>query len=314
MHAVTIRPGAELVWAEHPNPEPGPHQVLVAVETAGINAADLLQRQGFYPAPPGSPPDIPGMEFAGVVLALGSECRRLAVGDRVMGLLGGGAQAELALADEDHLMVVPDGVSWPVAGGFVEAYCTAYDALVLQGGLSVGDRVLVTGAAGGVGTAGVQLAVAAGAEVVASARHREHHDDLRALGAEPFVPDEALTHGPFDLALELVAGQGLTGALDALATGGRVVVIGVGAGARVELDLLKVMQRRAVVRGSTLRARTAAEKSAVLRPVEAHVVSLLAVGRLTVPVAATFPLAEAAAAYERFGAGAKFGKVVLTRS
>ena len=157
MRAATVKDGAIGV-AEHPDPEPGSGEVLVRVRAAGLNAADLLQRQGFYPAPPGSPPDIPGLEMAGEVVALGLNTSRFAVGDRVMALLGGGGQAELAVVHERVAMHVPDGVDWQAAGGFPETFTTAHDALFTQCGLGMGERLLVHGAAGGVGTAAVQLA------------------------------------------------------------------------------------------------------------------------------------------------------------
>src|SRR5487761_1665827 len=157
MQSIVIAGGA-LSWEERPDPVPGRGQVLVSVRAAGINAADLAQRAGFYPPPPGWPPDIPGMELAGEVAAVGPGTTRFSVGDRVMAVLGGGAQAELAVVDEDHLMAVPPQLPWAEAGGFPEAFITAFDALFTQCGLSVGEKVLVTGAAGGVGTAAVQLA------------------------------------------------------------------------------------------------------------------------------------------------------------
>lgn len=311
MHAVVVRDN-ELVWEERDDPVPGDTELLVAVRAAGVNSADLLQRQGFYPAPPGSPPDIPGMELAGEVTATGRRVRRFSPGDRVMAVVGGGAQATMATVEEDHALAVPDGVGWPEAGGFPEVFSTAHDALFTRAGLAMGDRLLVTGAAGGVGTAAVQLAAAAGAHVTASVRNAGHHRAVADLGAERVVsPDEAAGGGPYDVVLELVGAASLPGALGALAIGGRVVVIGVGSGGKVEVDLLAIMQKRAWLTGSTLRARDRTAKAEVARAVAAHVVPLLGSGRLSVPVCATFPLAEASAAYERFAAGSKLGKVVL---
>jgi NADPH:quinone reductase-like Zn-dependent oxidoreductase len=229
-----------------------------------------------------------------------------------MALVGGGAQAELALVDETAALAVPDAVSWAEAGGFVEVYATAHDALFRQCDLTLGDRVLVTGAAGGVGTAAVQLAALAGARVVASVRRPELRPALVELGAvEALDPDEAPSRGPFDVALELVGAASLPAVLGALATGGAVAIIGVGGGARVEVDLLTLMGRRARISGATLRARSLLEKAAVIAAVEAGVVPHLASGRLQVPLAATFPMDEAPAAYDRFGAGGKLGKIVL---
>jgi putative PIG3 family NAD(P)H quinone oxidoreductase len=311
VQAVTIVEG-ELEWREHPDPEPGPGQLLVAVRAAGINAADLIQRKGFYPAPPGSPPDIPGLEFAGEVVGLGPGSTRFALGERVMAVTGGGGQAELALIPESNALPVPEGLVWEQAGAFPEAFSTAHDALFTQGRLTAGERVLISGAAGGVGTAAVQLAHHAGAHVVASVRSTDRHDQVAGLGADVVVvPDQALDHGPFDVSLELVGAQGVADVLPVLATGGRVVVIGVGAGPKLEVNLFALMQRRSTIGGSMLRNRTIEEKATVARSVEEHVLPLLADGRLTVPIAEEFPLAEATSAYAHFSAGGKFGKVVL---
>jgi NADPH:quinone reductase-like Zn-dependent oxidoreductase len=284
----------------------------VAVRAAGVNSADLAQRDGHYPAPPGWPPDVPGLELAGHVVAVGAGVRRYAVGDRVVALVGGGAQATLATVDETNALPLPDGVPWPAAGGFAEAFATAHDALFTQGRLALGDRVLVSGAAGGVGTAAVQLAAAGGAHVVAEVRHPALREAVAALGADEVIDAaDVAAHAPYDLVLELVGAPSLAHALDCLATGGRAVVIGVGAGATLELDLRLLMTRRAQVRAATLRARPLAEKARVLAALEAAAGPLLAAGRLRVPVAATFPLERVAAAYERFAAGGKLGKVVL---
>lgn len=312
MRAVVVDDG-RLRWAERDDPVPGDTELLVAVRAAGVNNADLLQRQGLYPAPPGWPPDIPGMELAGEVVATGGAVRRFAPGDHVMGVVGGGAQAELALIDEDHVLRVPAGVNWAVAGGFPEVFETAHDAVFTRGRLAMGERLLVTGASGGVGTAAVQLGAAAGARVVASARDPARHDELRALGAhEPVTPDQIGTLGPYDVVLELVGGASLSDALGALALEGRVVVIGVGGGGRIELDLLALMGRRASISGATLRARDRTAKAEVARAVSHQVLPLLEAGTVTVPVHGTYPMAEAEAAYEAFAGGGKLGKIVLT--
>ena len=311
VHAVVIRDG-RLHWEVREDPVPGDTELLVAVRAAGINGADLVQRSGFYPAPQGWPQDIPGMEFAGEVVEVGSKVSpRWKEGDRVMAVVGGGAQAELAFVDEAHALSVPEGLPWPEAGGFPEVYSTAYDALFTQAGLRMGERVLVSGAAGGVGTAGVQLAVATGASVIATVRDPGRRKDVEALGATVTEPGREADHGPYDVVLELVGAPSLTQVLPCLATGGRVVVIGVGAGAAFELDLFQLMRGRARISGSTLRARSRREKANVAAGVAAHVLPLMRDGRVRVPVCDTFPLSEAEAAYERFGAGAKLGKVVL---
>ncbi|HWF57527.1 MAG TPA: zinc-binding dehydrogenase [Candidatus Dormibacteraeota bacterium] len=311
MRAVTIVDNS-LAIREHPDPRPESGEVLVAVRAAGLNAADLLQVQGLYPAPPGSPPDIPGMELAGEVVALGGSASRFQVGDRVMALLGGGAQAELAVVHERVLMPIPDGLDWTAAGGFPEVFTTAHDALLTQAGMRMGERVLIHGAAGGVGVAAVQLAHLAGARVTASVRAEELREQVAALGADTVIAPEAFTeHGPFDVILELVGAVNLAGNLEALAVGGRIVVIGIGAGAHAEIDLRAVMMRRGRVMGSTMRGRSLEEKAACARRIEAEVLPALAARRLRVPVAASHPLDRAQEAYDRFAAGRKLGKVVI---
>jgi putative PIG3 family NAD(P)H quinone oxidoreductase len=312
MRAVTIVDGA-LEWREHPDPEPGSGEVLVTVRGAGLNAADRLQVAGLYPAPAGSPPDIPGMELAGEVAALGPGTTRFSVGDPVMAVVGGGAQAELIAVHERHLLPVPVGTPWEQAAGFPEVFSTAFDALFTQCGLAVGERVCIHGAAGGVGVAAVQLARAAGAHVTATVRATDRHDEVATLGAHTVVaPDAFVDEGPFDVILELVGAPNLPDDLRALAPDGRVSVIGVGAGAQAEVNLLELMGKRGRIHGSTLRARSLEGKAQVARAVEHHVLPLLAAGTVRVPVHEAVPMAEAAAAYERFAGGGKLGKVVLT--
>ncbi len=311
MHAVVIRDNG-LRWEEREDPVPGDTELLVAVRAAGLNSADLMQRAGFYPAPPGWPQDIPGMEVAGEVVGVGGQVTLFSPGDRVMAVVGGGAQATLARVDEQHALAVPGSLPWSEAGGFPEVFSTAFDALFTQADLRMGERVLVTGAAGGVGTAGVQLAAEAGAIVVATVRDPARSEDVTALGAQVVLtPGEEGTAGPYDVVLELVGQASLTSVLPHLATWSRVVVIGVGSGGRMEIDLMQLMTKRARIGGSTLRSRSDQEKADVTAKVSRHVLPALAAGRLRVPVCATYPMAEAEVAYERFAAGAKFGKVVL---
>src|SRR5689334_23925120 len=228
MRAATIRDG-EVVVAEHPDPEPGAGEVLVRVHAAGLNGADIHQRAGMYPAPPGSPQDIPGLELAGEVAARGPGAERFSEGDRVMAIVGGGGQAELATVHERQLMPVPDGLGFTEAGGVPEVFTTAHDALFTQAGLRAGERLLVQGAAGGVGTAGVQLGATAGAHVTASVRNPDLRAAVAELGAHEVIDPEGFgDHGPFDVVLELVGAPNLSGDLQALATGGRIVVIGIG--------------------------------------------------------------------------------------
>jgi NADPH2:quinone reductase len=311
MKAATIRDG-ELVVAEHPDPEPGSGEVLVKVASAGLNGADMHQLKGGYPAPPGSPPDIPGLELAGEVVATGPGVFRFAEGDRVMGITGGGAQAELATVHERQLMPVPESIELVVAGAIPEVFTTAQDALFTQAGLRPGERLLVHGAAGGVGTAGVQLGAATGAHVTATVRNPDNREAVAALGASEVLDPEGFEEaGPFDVVLELIGAPNLPGDLQALNTGGRIVVIGVGGGFKAEVNLLALMGKRATVRASTLRTRPLEEKALTARAMEREVLPLFAAGRLRVPLAETFPLAEAKAAYDRFAAGGKLGKIVV---
>jgi len=287
MRAATIVDG-RIEVADRPDPVPKDGELLIHVRAAGINGADLGQRAGRYPPPPGAT-DVPGLECAG----------ETDDGRRVMALLPGGGQAELAVAHESHVLPVPDGMSWQEAGGFVEVFATAHDALFTQAELAAGERLLVNGAAGGVGVAAVQLGLAAGATVTANARH--HHDELRALGVDTVLD------GEYDVILELVGGENLAANLERLAPKGRISVIGTGAGSRAEIDFGYLMRKRARIHGSTLRARSIEEKAQVMAALGAFT----AEHAFHVPVEETFPLERTQDAYERFRAGNKFGKIVV---
>jgi len=311
VRAVTIKDGS-LVVEERPDPEPGKGELLVRVRAAGLNGADMLQRRGGYPAPPGSPPDIPGLELAGEVAALGPGASRFADGDRVMAVVGGGGQADLAVVHERAAMPVPERLAWPQAGGLPEAFTTAHDAVFSQADLRPGEHLLVHGAAGGVGTAAVQLGRVAGARVTASVRREELRAQVEELGARAIDPEGFEAEGPFDVVLELVGASNLAANLSALAIGGRIAVIGVGGtGPTAEINLLAVMQKRARIHGSTLRARPLEQKAVAMRLVEKEVLPHFQDGSLTVPVAETFPLERAEEAYNRFESGGKLGKIVL---
>jgi NADPH:quinone reductase len=311
MRAATIT-DTQLAIEDHEDPVPGAGELLIKVHAAGLNGADMHQLAGHYPAPPGSPQDIPGLELAGEVVDRGPGAERFAVGDRVMSIVGGGGQAELATVNERILMPVPDNLSWVEAGGVPEVFTTAHDAVFTQAGLVVGERLLVHGAAGGVGCAAVQLGRAAGARVTATVRNPELRAGVAELGADVVAPDAFQDRGPFDVILELVGAVNLMDNLKSLATGGRIAVIGTGAGASGEINLGLVMMKRARIHGSTLRARPLELKALTARAMERSVLPLLASGEVTVPIAKTYPLAEAPAAYEHFKAGGKLGKIVLT--
>ncbi|HTZ64957.1 MAG TPA: NAD(P)H-quinone oxidoreductase [Solirubrobacteraceae bacterium] len=310
MRAATIREG-QIVIEEHPDPQPGAGEVLVRVRAAGLNGADMMQLSGRYPAPPGSPQDIPGLELAGEVAALGPGAERFGQGKRVMAIVGGGGQAELAVVHERQLMPVPAALDWRDAGGVPEVFTTAHDALFTQAELRSGERLLVHGGAGGVGSAAIQLARAAGVRVTTTVRDPQLRVSVSELGAEAIVPEGFTGHGPFDVVLELVGAPNMPANLDALAVGGRIVVIGVSAGAKTELNLLALMGKRARVQASTLRVRPLEEKALTARRVEREVLPLFDTGQLRVPIAASYALDDAAEAYARFAQGGKLGKIIL---
>jgi NADPH:quinone reductase len=312
MRAVTIHDDHSLTVEDHPDPTPGAGECLVRVRAAGLNGADIHQRAGNYPAPPGAPQDIPGLELAGEVIECGPGATRFKPGARVMSIVAGGGQAELAVVHERVLMPIPDNLDWPQAGGTPEVFTTAHDALFTQAGLRAGERLLVHGAAGGVGTAAVQLGRAAGASVTGTVRNEQLRDAVRDLGAhEVLAPDAYADQGPYDVVLELIGAPNVPDSLNALNTHGRIVVIGVGAGFKAELNLLALMGKRASIMASTLRPRPLEEKALTARAMERSVLPLLARGEVRVPVAETFPLDQVHDAYERFAAGGKLGKIVL---
>ena len=310
MRAATIRDG-QIQVEEHPDPVPGDSDLLVRVHGAGLNGADMLQLKGFYPPPPGAPKDIPGLELAGEVVACGPGVQRFEPGDRVMSIVAGGGQAELAVVHERTAIPVPEELGWDAAGGVPEVFTTAHDALFTQAGLLPGERLLVHGAAGGVGMAGVQLGQMAGARVTATVRNPEHRERINALDVMAIEPEGFEAHGPYDVILELVGGPNMPGNLQALATGGRIVVIGIGGGNTAELPLQILMAKRARIMASTLRARPLEEKAMTARCVERSVIPGFVSGDLSVPVCATYALDDVADAYERFQAGGKLGKIVL---
>ena len=298
---------------ERPDPVPGPGEVVVASHFAGINAADLLQRRGAYPSPPGWPEDIPGMEFAGLVVEVGPGVDPALIGRRVCAIVGAGAQATRVRVPAAHLIALPDEVAMEEAGGFAEAFITAYDALVLQGRLGFGERLLVSGAAGGVGAAAVQIGRLLGAHVTAVTRSSAHHQSLRDLGADDAVLLEDVAGiERVNVVLELVGAAHLQLAQNRLAPFARVVLIGVaGGGSRAEVNLLNIMQTRATLTGSTLRSRTSEEKAGVIAHVTEALIEPWRRGEITVPLAATFDLEDVEDAYEFFARPGKFGKVLL---
>jgi putative PIG3 family NAD(P)H quinone oxidoreductase len=294
---------------ERPDPVPQSSEVLVRATHAALNPADVAQRAGNYPAPPGSPADIPGLEVAGTVIACGEAVTAWRAGDRVFGLVGGGGLSDTVAVHERHVARIPDDLTDREAAAVPEAFITAHDAVFTRAGLALGETLLVNGASGGVGTAAVQLGVAAGARVLANSR--SHREALTDMGAEPCVLSEARG---VDVVLELVGAANLTGSLDALALRGRIIVVGTGAGADAELSLRALMGRRASVMGTVLRARSMEEKAAAVQAFARSVVPHLAAGRVRPVIDRVFPVAEAAAAFEHLSAPGKLGKVLLEMS
>jgi putative PIG3 family NAD(P)H quinone oxidoreductase len=291
---------------ERPDPVPLPSDVLVRVTHAGLNPADLIQRAGNYPAPPGSPADIPGLEVAGTVIACGEAVTTWRAGDRVFGLVGGGGLADTVAVHERHVARIPDNLTDREAAAVPEAFITAHDAVFTRAGLAMGETLLVNGASGGVGTAAVQLGAAMGARVLANSR--SHSDALVDLGAEPCPLSEARG---VDVVLELVGAANLQASLEALAVRGRIIVVGTGAGADAEISLRALMGRRASLMGTVLRARHMEEKAAAVQVFARSVVPQIASGRVRPVIDRVFPVAEAAAAFDHLAAPGKLGKVLL---
>jgi len=304
---------------ELPDPVPGPDEVLVAVEAAGVNHADLHQLQGHYPPPPGESA-VPGLECAGQVLTPGEWVQGFQPGDRVMALVGGGAHATLAAIPAGQLLPVPENLSIAEAGALPEAGLTAWTNLVVEGEVEAGETVLVTGATGGMGTMFVQLAKELGAKVIASGRDPGRLERLRELGAAATVLEgddlprrvRELTRGRgVDLAIDLLGGAGFEGHLSALRTRGRLVLVGLTAGRKVDLDLSGVLSRRLRVIGSVLRARPRDEKARLTAAFGAFALPRLADGRLRPVVDRVVPFNQVAEAYDALRHGGLFGKVVL---
>lgn len=325
MQAIVIRePGGPevLELRDLPDPEPPFAHVRVRVRAAGVNRADLLQRAGFYPAPPGVPRDIPGLEYAGEVEALGPGATRFAVGDRVFGLLGGGAYAERIIAHEREISPAPARLGDAEAAAVPEAFVTAYDALVIRGRLQPGERVLVHAAGSGVGTAAVQIARALGCSVVGTSRTADKLDRCRALGMSAgVVPEggafakqvkEATGGYGVDVVLDLVGGDYVRESVACCASQARIVLVGLTAGASTSLPLGQVLAKRLTLVGTVLRSRPLEEKIEAARILERTLAPWLAEGRIEPIVDRTFPLAEAAQAHAYVAGNESFGKVVLT--
>ena len=308
----------QLVERDAPTPAPG--EILVAVAACGVNRADLLQRRGNYPPPAGVPVDVPGLEYAGVVDALGDGVSRWRVGDRVMGLVGGGAYAESIVTHADEAVRVPEGMSLTDAAAVPEVFITAHDALFVRLALREGERVLVHAVASGVGTAALQLAKAAGAFVIGTTRSADKLERARALGldvgvraGERWAIDvlQATDGAGVDAIVDLVGAAYFDQNLQVLAPRGRIVVVGTTSGARTQIDLSALMRKRATLVGTVLRARTLAEKIEATRAFERDVMPLFASSSVRPVVDRTFALEQAADAHRFIESNQSFGKVVL---
>ncbi|MDH3727041.1 MAG: NAD(P)H-quinone oxidoreductase [Myxococcales bacterium] len=302
-------------------PQPTPTQVMVQVSAAGLNRADCLQRRGLYPAPPGVPADVPGLELAGVVEAVGSEVNEWVPGDRVMGIVGGGGMAERVVTEARQLMRVPEGLSLDQAAAIPEVFLTAYDAVVLQGGLQRGESVLFHAVASGVGTAGIQLATVVGATSVGTSRTADKLARCSSLGLDHAVlvddgkfADQVLqaVPGGVDVVLDTVGGAYLAQNLKVIATKGRIVVIGLMGGVKGELALGVLLGKRASIRGSVLRSRSSDEKAELTAAFSREMLGKFETGELQPIIDDVLPMTEIQTAHARMDANETLGKLVLS--
>jgi putative PIG3 family NAD(P)H quinone oxidoreductase len=309
-------PGQSLLL-EHPDPVPGPGEILVRVHAAGLNRADLLQKAGKYPAPPGWPADIPGLEYAGEVMALGEGAARWAIGDRVMGLVGGGAHAERVVVHEDEAMAVPPGMAWTEAAAIPEAFLTAWDALVLRGRVGGGERVLCHAVGSGVGTAAVQLARLLDATLIGTSRTPDKLARCAAMG----MPHGVVTTegdwplqvgGAVDVIIDALGAKFLDQNLNLLAPRGRLVVLGTLTGGVAErLDMSLVLRRRLELIGTAMRSRDLTERRELVARFTLEVLPHFISGALRPVVDRVVPLAEFEVAHAAMAENATFGKVIL---
>jgi NADPH2:quinone reductase len=314
---VITRPGGPDVLSvvDRPRPEPLGDEVLVRVLAAGVNRADIMQREGHYPAPPDSPQDIPGLEYSGVIEAIGEDVVARQVGQRVYGLVGGGAQAEYLLTREHLSMPVPDAVADVDAGAIPEAYITAHDALYTQGALARGERVLIHAVGSGVGIAALQLAKARDCTVFGTSRTPDKLVKAKALGLDVAIdpattPFDEVAHD-IDVVIDFIGAPYLEQNLKTLRMRGRLIVVSTLGGTSASLPLRTLMTKRLRINGTMLRARPYNEKVEATRAFERDVMPLLASGTIRVPIDKMFSLDQAAAAHDRIASNANFGKVVF---
>jgi putative PIG3 family NAD(P)H quinone oxidoreductase len=324
MTVIAIRaPGGPDVLTPEPRPvpQPGPGEILIKVAAAGVNRPDVMQRMGLYPPPPGAT-EIPGLEIAGSIVARGTGVTRWHNGDEVMALVVGGGYAEYCLTHESHALPIPAGLSLIEAAAFPETFFTVWYNAFERGRLAKGETVLIHGGTSGIGTTAIQLAKAFGARVITTAGSAEKCAACRKLGAdvatnyktEDFVvaTKEATGKRGADLVLDIVGGDYVERNYDAAAVEGRIVQIAVQGSPTAQVDFRRMMFKRLTHTGSTLRARSIADKAAIARAVEANVLPIIAAGKVRPVIDATFPLREAAAAHKRIEDGQHIGKIVLT--
>jgi putative PIG3 family NAD(P)H quinone oxidoreductase len=324
MRAIVItKPGGPEVMEEQdrPRPEPGFGQIRVHVRASALNRADLMQRRGTYPPPAGAPPDIPGMEYAGEVDALGPGTSLWSPGSRVMGIIGGGGHAEYLCVHEREAMPVPANLSWEEAAAIPEAFLTAHDAIFHRLDVQTGERLLIHAVGSGVGTAALQLALVAGITVLGTSRSPAKLAKARELGLAIGIDtsrDDWLVQiaqvtddEGVNAVLDLVGGNFLAGNITVLAQRGRLVLVGLTAGARAELNLAAVLAKRLQIVGTVLRARPLEEKIAIARGFSSRVLPLFESGRLRPVIDRVFSFAEIGAAHELMESNGTFGKVVL---
>ncbi len=310
--------GVEVVsLTERPDPTPGPGQVLVRVRAAGLNRPDISQRRGAYPAPPGWPADIPGLEYEGLVESLGGGGSSATVGSRVMGLVGGGAQAELVVAEADELLPAPSAATPVEAAAIPEAFLTAFDALAIRARVRPGERVLIHAVGSGVGTAAVQLAKWMGATVVGTSRTPAKLAGARQLGMDEGIETAAgFAPGsvePVDVVLDFLGGPALAANLESLRLRGRLVLLGaLQGGAAPSLDVGRILRNRLEIIGTVMRPRAGWERAEVARRFLAEVAPSLEAGRLGPVVAAVFPFEKIREAHAAMESNAVFGKIVLS--
>ncbi|TDC79190.1 NAD(P)H-quinone oxidoreductase [Actinomadura sp. 7K507] len=317
MHAIVIREPGDydvLEWTQVPDPEPKPGEVLIEVAASAVNRADVMQRKGFYPPPSDAPP-YPGLEVSGRITEVGPDVTGLAAGDEVCALLGGGGYAERVAVPASQVLPVPRGVDVVEAAGLPEVACTVFSNVFMLAGLREGETLLVHGGGSGIGTLAIQLAKARGARVVTTVGSAGKAARCKELGADVTVnyrEEDFVESGPYDVILDLIGAKYLARNVDALAVGGRLMVIGLQGGTKAELDIGKLLRKRALVHATTLRARPLEEKAEIVAGVREHVWPLVESGEIRTVVDRRIPMPDAASAHRLMEDSGHVGKILLT--